>query len=292
MINASRREFLGGVFAASAATATAANLPPPTAPTSDALKVRFLGTGAADWAGRDERGEHRRNASILVNDRILVDLVPSALDMIPEGCHPEVIFYTHSHGDHFNSSAARKVGVKRAYVQRGWYEKAKEKLEGIETIPLDVGVPVVEGGLRFTPVPANHGTWIKEEQTLNFLIESSTRKLLYATDTGGITAVAARICGIDIHAKGDGIDALIMEATMGMGEKMDTDFRMFTHSSVALVERTVKVLTETKRYHPQPGQFVYLTHMARTLHGTQAELDRDLPSPLKAAYDGLEVNFA
>jgi hypothetical protein len=31
--------------------------------------------------------------------------------------------------------------------------------------------------------------------------------------------------------------------------------------------------------------------MARTLHGTQAELDASLPHPLKAAYDGLEVIF-
>ena len=32
-------------------------------------------------------------------------------------------------------------------------------------------------------------------------------------------------------------------------------------------------------------------HMARTLHPGQAELDRTLAEPLKAAYDGLEVIF-
>ena len=31
--------------------------------------------------------------------------------------------------------------------------------------------------------------------------------------------------------------------------------------------------------------------MARTLHGTQAELDKTLPKPLKAAYDGLEIEL-
>jgi hypothetical protein len=31
--------------------------------------------------------------------------------------------------------------------------------------------------------------------------------------------------------------------------------------------------------------------MAHTMHGTQAELDAQLPAPLKAAYDGLEVIF-
>ena len=81
-----------------------------------------------------------------------------------------------------------------------------------------------------------------------------------------------------------------MEATMGMDH--DIDFRIFTHSSVGLVERTATVLEQTGRYTPvDKGQPVYLTHMARTLHGTQAELDANLPKNLKAAYDGLEVIF-
>jgi hypothetical protein len=57
------------------------------------------------------------------------------------------------------------------------------------------------------------------------------------------------------------------------------------------VSRIVDVLIKTKRYIPFENQPVYLTHMARTLHGTQAELDTSLPQPLKAAYDGLEVIF-
>ena len=78
---------------------------------------------------------------------------------------------------------------------------------------------------------------------------------------------------------------------MGQGEEQDTDFRIFTHSRVDCVARTVKVLTKTKRYTPPTGQPVYLTHLARTLHPTQAELDKSLPEPLRAAYDGLEVVF-
>ena len=80
-----------------------------------------------------------------------------------------------------------------------------------------------------------------------------------------------------------------MEATMGMDH--DNDYRIFAHSSVGMVYRAVEVLQKTKRYLPVDDQPVYLTHMARTLHGTQAELDATLPYPLKAAYDGLEVIF-
>ncbi|MBQ2458335.1 MAG: hypothetical protein II275_09310, partial [Bacteroidaceae bacterium] len=60
---------------------------------------------------------------------------------------------------------------------------------------------------------------------------------------------------------------------------------------VACVHQIVRVIQNAKRYTPPAGQPVYLTHMARTMHGTQAELDASLPQPLKAAYDGLEVVF-
>ena len=73
--------------------------------------------------------------------------------------------------------------------------------------------------------------------------------------------------------------------------RREDDYRIFTHSTVAMVAKTVRILTKTRRYAPRPGQSVWLTHMARTLHGTQAELDKALPAPLKAAYDGLEVEF-
>ena len=53
----------------------------------------------------------------------------------------------------------------------------------------------------------------------------------------------------------------------------------------------VRNYTGYLRYTAPDGQPVYLTHLARTLHGTQAELDATLPSPLQAAYDGLEVVF-
>lgn len=82
---------------------------------------------------------------------------------------------------------------------------------------------------------------------------------------------------------------LIMEATMGIGH--DTDFRMFCHSSVATVERTVSVLLNTKRLYLAPGEKVYITHMSKSLHGSQAELNATHPAPLQAAHDGLEVVF-
>lgn len=262
------------------------------------LKVRFLGTGAADWNGTDSRGECRRLTSILLDDAVLVDFTPSNADMLLQGCRPEVIFYTHSHGDHYNPAAALRAGVKKAYVSRTWFERALDdfKKAASETdsqmpvlLPLETGEEVSEKGITFVPLPANHATGDPGEQTLLFLIKKDSTRLLYATDTGGIPANAARLAGIDVHKKGEGITALIMEATIGLDQY--DDYRLFTHSSVNTVAQTVAVLEKTGRYTAEEGQKVYLTHLARTLHGTQAQLDATLPYPLKAAYDGLEVYF-
>lgn len=263
------------------------------------LSVRFLGTGAADWFDKDERGEYRRLSSVLLEGHIIIDFTPSAKDMIPPMAHPDTIFYTHSHGDHYNPKAAIELGIKRVYLSNTWYDCAvadftreakKLKVSAPEIIPLYVGQSVEVGGVRFTPAPANHATAKRYEQPLIYVVEKGHVRLLYATDTATLPAYTTRWLNIDRHvAEAKPLTAIIMEATMGMGH--NEDYRLFTHSSVFDVERMVKVLTSTKRYTPPVGQPVYLTHMARTMHGTQAELDAQLPAPLKAAYDGLEVIF-
>lgn len=264
------------------------------------LRMRFLGTGAADWNGRDERGELRRLSSVLLDNKILIDFTPTDEDMIPTGVKPEAIFYTHSHGDHYNPAAALRLGLKKAFLGETWIDRAREDfakaaketdLKVPEIVPLSPGDKVTIHGMTLTALPANHATGDLKEQTLMYLIEKQAVRVLYATDTGGIPAIAARIVGIDPHAKGKPITGLVMEATMGMGTEGDEDFRIFTHSSVGTVLRTTHMLLDKGRYTPAEGQPVYLTHLARTLHGTQVELDATLPKPLKAAYDGLEATF-
>jgi len=297
-MKASRREFLSGAAAFGALCAAGADSET-AAEKGDRMKVRFLGTGAADWRGRDKRGELRRLTSILVDGRILVDFTSSDKDMLPKESRPEVVFYTHSHNDHYDPAAAMALGVRRAYVHESWSREADAEFRAAadkagrpapEVVALAVGRAVEVGDVRFTPLPANHATGRKAEQTLIYLVEKGDARLLYATDTSGIPAVAARLAGIDAHDRaGRPITALIMEATVGLGH--EDDYRIFTHSSVAMVAQTVRVLTKTRRYAPAPGQSVWLTHMARTLHGTQSELDKTLPAPLKAAYDGMEVEL-
>lgn len=297
-----RRDFLkvsSVSLMAMGADDVAAKMFEPSQEKKEGMLVRFLGTGAADWNGPDNRGEQRRLSSILVDKNVLFDFTAGNIEMIPAGLKPEVVFYTHSHNDHYHPESALKIGVRKVYLSQTWYdiaktdfEKASKKLnvQMPELIPLYIGQAVHVDGLRVTPLPASHATSKLFEQTLIFLIEKSEARVMYATDTAGIPAVAARLARIDAHdPNGKPLTGLIMEATMGMDH--DNDYRIFAHSSVGMVHRAVEVLQKTKRYLPVDDQPVYLTHMARTLHGTQAELNATLPYPLKAAYDGLEVIF-
>jgi len=268
-------------------------------PTGPGIHVRFLGTGGADWNGPSESGELRRHASILADGKVLFDYTPSAADMIPAN-RPEVIFYTHSHNDHYDAKAALELGIKRVYLGETWIDRARDDFRrasestGVsvpEIIPLALGQAVVQDGLTVTALPANHTSNYSDEQALIYLIEKDSTRLLYATDTAGIMAYALAIAGVgQFSRERKYLTGIIMEATMGL-DYNDDDMRLFSHSSVAQVANTVKVLAENRKYATAEGQKVYITHLSKVQQPPQAELDRTLPDPLKAAYDGLEVLF-
>ena len=256
------------------------------------LRIKFLGTGAAGGKGRSGKG--RRHSSILVDGSFLIDFTDDSLDLLPPGAGVDTIFYTHSHGDHFQPSAALKIGIRRVYLNHSWYDVAVKafrqaaKEAGLDMpaiIPTYVGSPVAMGDVTVTPLLANHPTENAMEESQIYLLEKGGVRLLYATDTSGIPGKSARLAGIDAHKDAYGITALIMEATMADPD----DFRLYCHSSTATVANTVRVLQKTGRLHMPAGQKVYLTHMASSLH--PKDINATLPAPLCAAEDGLEVLF-
>ncbi len=282
------------------------------------IRVRFLGSGAAGWKPEwaKKNPNMRRQSSVLLENKVLIDFTNCSFDMLPAGCRPEVLFQTHSHGDHYSPSAAVKSGVKRMYVQETWAAAARRDIEAAannlgrpapEVVALPFGMPIEECGLRLTGVPANHSTSrVTEgrlERTSLYLVEKGPARLLYATDTGGIPGDAARMIGIDPHirednfaryaqsesyvAKPQAITAIIMEATDG---DIDDDFRLFVHSSVQAVARTVTMLKKQGRFAPPNGQSAYITHLGIKYRGWAAEkINAEIPDVLRAASDGLEV---
>jgi hypothetical protein len=284
------------------------------------IRVRFLGSGAAGWDPKwlEAKPHARRPSSALFDGRVLIDFTQTGFDMLPDGCRPEVLFQTHSHGDHYNPTAAVKSGVRRVYVQESWASAAREEIAAAakrlslpspEVIGLPFAKAVYECGLRFTGVPANHSTSRVTDGTLErpslYLVEKGATRLLYATDTGGIPGDAARMIGIDPHIKKENYDrfaksgsfvaepkpltAIIMESTNG---DSDADFRMFVHSSVQTVARTVDMLRKNGRYTPPSGQCAYITHIGLKYRNWPSDkIDAKLPAGMRAAYDGFETTF-
>ena len=310
-----RRQFLYSTTAAVTCGAVSAGF---AAGEPRGIRLRFLGSGAASWKDEWAKGNPhmRRQSSVLLDGRVLVDFTPCSFDHLPAGSRPEALFQTHSHGDHYSPEAAVRVGVRRMYVHETWASAARREvaaaaaklaLPAPEVIALAFGRPVEEGGLTLTAVPANHSTSRVTdgvlERTALYLVEKGPARLLYATDTGGIPGDAARMVGIDAHVSASSyaerfkdnpfvrrpepITALVMEATNG---DLDEDFRVFVHSSVQTVARIANALKATGRFTPPEGQCVYLTHLGLKYRGWPAEkIDAELPPGLKAASDGLEL---
>ena len=244
------------------------------------MKLQFLGTGAADWRGPDERGEYRRYTSTQVDESLLIDVSSAALEQITS---PETIadvFFTHSHYDHFNLDALKALAPCRVYAHSSWVDDIRG--EGLEVIPLEIGEAVeTPSGYRVLPMPANHSTDRADEQPLIYLIEGDDKRLLYATDGAWLMNRVHHLIGDRV------LDAAVFDATIGDGFR--GDYRIFEHNSIDMVRLMVETMRATGRLAPDAP--VYLTHMARTLHADQKTIESKLEKPLIACYDGMTVEI-
>jgi phosphoribosyl 1,2-cyclic phosphodiesterase len=239
------------------------------------MKLHFLGTGAADWQGPNETGEYRRLTSTLVDGKMLMDVTMTVLDQIPDQAAITDVFFTHSHRDHFDLNALRTLAPCRVYAHESWAGAIVG--DGLEVVALQVGIPVEAAcGYTVIPMPANHSTENKQETTLHYLIEGEGKRILYATDGAWLLNQAHHIIGQKV------LDAAIFDATIGDG--FDGDYRIFEHNSIDMIRLMVKTLQKTGRL-PE-GAPVYLTHLARTLHASQKEVEGGLEKPFVACYDG------
>ena len=293
-----RRTFLGGMGAATV-VGLAGDAEAAVPAGDEGLHVLFLGSGSACWEKEPRTSKiFRRYSSVLIDGRFLIDYTWMAEDMLPEGCRPDTVVYTHSHGDHYDPRAAVKLGVKHVYLQRGWLADAKRDFERAvadpsampEIHPLDVCVPFNLGGYEILPLPGNHWTGKPHEQALIYKVTKRCKdgavRLLYATDTSGLmSTVFFHGCRKDAP-----LTAVIMESTGNPVQRFGG--MNISHSTASTVNDifTTYLKPGKGHYMPNLGQPVYLTHIGYYEWG-QKTFDEQLPPGLKLAHDGLEVLF-
>lgn len=223
------------------------------------MKILFLGTGAADWQReKDPKAEYRRNASVLIDEKLLIDPGPGVLDAANEfGVDVTGIKYilsTHSHGDHLNAKVLKQLN------------KA-----GAETIPSKAGDVLKFGGYKIQVLRANHSI-----EAVHFLITSDKKRMFYGLD-------GAWLLYDEVQAiKEKGVDFAVFDATVG---NKTGDYRIFEHNSLSMV-------IEMKRsLEPYVKRFC-ISHMAKTLHEDHVSLSKQMNRHgIETAYDGYETEI-
>ena len=243
------------------------------------MKIRFLGTGAADWNGVDERGEYRRLTSTLFDGALLIDFTASARDMLPGTAEIRHVLITHSHADHFDAHAIAAFAPAVLYAHESWADQIK--IPGIETRSVKIGEWIQAGEYEIMAMPSNHSTTNPCEQTVHYLLKRGERLFLYATD-------GAWFLNQELHLmKGLQLEGMAIDATIGDGH--DGDYRVFEHNSLPMIRIMVDTMKKTGLLKPEAK--IYLTHMARTLHGTQKELEERVGDPYVVCFDGMETEI-
>lgn len=123
----------------------------------------------------------------------------------------------------------------------------------------------------------------KQEQALHYAKTKGERSVFYATDGAWLLYEAIRL----IRERRFAFDALIIDATIGDGQ--EGDYRVFEHNSLPMIRMIVNTLHATGVLRPQAP--VCLTHLARTLHPSQAELEAANPAPYVVTKDGLRISL-
>ena len=79
----------------------------------------------------------------------------------------------------------------------------------------------------------------------------------------------------------------MFDATIGDGH--DGDYRIFEHNSMPMLRIMVSTLRNTGILRPDAP--VFMTHLARTLHKNQAEVEKRAEPPFVVCFAGLEAEI-
>ncbi|MHB9035344.1 MAG: MBL fold metallo-hydrolase [Armatimonadota bacterium] len=270
------------------------------------MKIQILGTAAAEaWPAifcgcdtckrvRIAGGKNLRSrTSLQIDDIFKIDLPPDTyyhsirfgLDL----SRLKYLFYTHSHGDHFAPDEIE-------YTKRGFaYDLSNAPITiygnprvigAIKSIcerqelPVDPRaaepyIPIQADNLTFIPIIAAHS---QTEQCLNYVIQSDTATVLYASDTGAYEREALS------YLSNLKFDVLIVECTFGPNSR----HRANTHMNLDAVLDLRRHLARSGAVKPSTRTIItHLSHNIGLLHEELEEIAGK--SGVEVAYDGMIV---
>lgn len=193
------------------------------------MRVRMLGTGSSDgwpnpWcacascAAARADGVLRRQTSALVDDRLLLDLGPDGVRAAGDLSAVEAVLVTHAHPDHH---------AWPAWTWRGWAatrrplvlvappavlaDAAPHLDPSVTTVAAHPGDRLSIAGYDVVVVPAHHAGPAAGPAVLYDLTGPDGRRLLYATDTGVLSAAALALVTDRAY------DAVLLDLTSGHG---------------------------------------------------------------------------
>ena len=252
------------------------------------MKILFLGTGAADWH-EPVNGEFRALTSTLFDEKLLIDGTMMIRRRISRPQNITDILLTHSHSDHFDPELIRSLAPVRVHVHSCWADEVSG--EGVIVEPFEYFRPFEAAGYTVTPLQANHLSGPCDGGAVHYVLQDGERTVFYATD--GAWLLTREWYALTQFS----LDAAIFDATIGEG--FPGDYRIFEHNSIEMLRIMLRTLRHpmlakqdgSPRLRPvlKSGAPVYLTHMARTLHGTQEQLNDALRPEFCPAFDGMEV---
>ena len=225
------------------------------------MKLHFLGTGAADWdlSRADDSIDFRRNSSLLVDGRLLIDPGKCVFEFEKTFGYRDLyagvtdVICTHRHGDHYSPDTVARLEAMGAVFH---------PTEPWDTLEL--------AHYTVRAYPANHRT---AENPMHFVVESKDdgRRFFYGCDGAWLFYDTYRaLCDLG-H-----LDCMIFDCTIG---DVRGDYRIFEHSNVAMV-------SEMKDTFSKLCPRFLVSHLARTLHPPHEEAAKVLAAHgIETAYD-------
>ena len=261
------------------------------------MQITFLGTGAADTPvvlpqqyQTAFSKEIRRNSSILVQDWLMIDCGPHALNSL-ELLHADLskitdLCVTHTHADHIDPAAVAALAAKRKKPLRIWCDAGAapvfSKIANVDLHPLRAGQEMNIGECSVIPLSANHLVENSDEQPLHYLLEYQGKRMFYGCDGAWIQASSFLI--LQQHRP---LDLMIFDATVG---RQDEGIRLGSHNSLAMLELMLPLLSQCGMVEERTK--VVLSHMAITLHQPYDSIVKEMESKgFTVAYDGLTISF-